>query len=77
MWIPVAVSLGFDQVLHPNALYPSLGIGVIGFAVSVWLYWLALRARNPNAAKWRKKMSGESIAAAYLTLDEIEKTQIQ
>lgn len=77
MWIPVAVSLGFDQVLHPNALYLSLGVGVIGLTVSVWLYWLALRPTNPNAAKWRTEMSGGSIAAAYVTLDEIEKACIQ
>ena len=77
MWIPVAVSLGFDQVLHPNALYLSLGVGVIGLAVSAGLHWLALRPANPNADKWRTKMSGESIAAAYRTLNEIEQTQIR
>ena len=77
MWIPVAVSLGFDQVLHPNAFYLSLGVGLVGIAVSVWLHWLALRPGNLNADTWRKKLSGESIAAAYLTLDEIEKARIQ
>ena len=77
MWVPVAVSLGFDQVLHPNALYPSLAVGVIGFSVSVWLFWRALRPANPTADQWKQKMSGESIATAYLTLDEIEKAQIQ
>ena len=77
MWIPVAVSLGFDAVLHPNALYPSLVVGVVGFVVSIWLYWLALRPGNPSAEFWRKKLAGESIATAYLTLDEIEKAQIR
>lgn len=77
MWIPVAVSIGFDQVLHPNALYLSLGVGVVGLAVSLWLHWLALRPGNQKAGDWRTKMSGESIAAAYRTLDEIEKAQIQ
>lgn len=77
MWIPVAVSLGFEEVLHPNALYLSLAIGVVGLAVSVGLYWLSLRPANPNADKWRRKLSGESIAAAYLALDEIEKAQIR
>ncbi|QDU89135.1 Serine/threonine-protein kinase PknB [Pirellulimonas nuda] len=77
MWIPVAVSLGFEQVLFPNALYLSLGVGVIGLAVSLWLHWRALRLGNPNADRWRTKMSGESIAAAYRTLDEIAKSQIQ
>ncbi len=77
MWIPVAVSLGFDQVLHPNALYPSLGVGVVGLAVSIWLNWLALRPGNPNAESWRTKLSGQSIASAYLALEEIEKAKIQ
>lgn len=77
MWIPVAVSLGFDQVLHPNALYLSLGVGVIGFSVSAWLNWLALRPANPKADQWRTKMSGESLAAAYLALDEIEKARVE
>ena len=77
MWIPVAVSLGFDIVLQPNALYPSLVIGVVGLAVSIWLYWLALRPENPSAESWKKKLAGECIATAYLKLDEIEKAQIQ
>ena len=75
--VPVAVSLGFEQVLHPYALYPSLAVGIVGFSVSAWLNWLALRPANPNADQWRTKMSGESLAAAYLTLDEIEKARVE
>ncbi|QEG37154.1 serine/threonine-protein kinase [Bythopirellula goksoeyrii] len=78
MWIPVAVALGFDAVvLYRNALVSSLVIGIVGFVASVWLYWRALRADNPSAESWRRKLSGESIAAAYLALDEIEKAQIR
>ncbi|TWT98052.1 Serine/threonine-protein kinase PknB [Botrimarina colliarenosi] len=77
MWIPVAVALGFDVVLHPNSLYPSLIIGIIGFGVSLGLYWRALRSGNPSAESWRRKLSGGSIATAYLALDEIKSAQIR
>ena len=77
MWIPVAISFGFDEILHPRALYPSLFIGVVGFATSLWLYWKALRPENPHAGSWRTKLAGGSIADAYLTLDEIEQAQVQ
>nr|WP_246114625.1 serine/threonine-protein kinase [Rubripirellula tenax] len=77
MWIPVCVAIGFDAVvLYRNSLVPSLVIGVVGFAVSVWLYWRALRSGNPSSERWRRKLSGESIAAAYVALDEIENAQI-
>ncbi len=77
MWIPVTVAIGFDAVMHPNSLYPSLVVGVLGFGVSLWLYWRALRSGNPSAESWRRKLSGNSIAAAYLTLDEIQNAQIR
>ena len=78
MWIPVVVALGFDAVvLYPQSLIVSLVVGSVGFAVSVWLYWRALRSSNPSSEWWRAKLSGESIAAAYLTLDEIENAQIR
>ncbi|TWU28182.1 serine/threonine-protein kinase [Bythopirellula polymerisocia] len=77
MWIPVAVALGFDAVVvYRNSLVPSLVIGIIGLVVSVWLYWRALRTGNASAESWRRKLAGESIAAAYLALDEIENAQI-
>lgn len=77
MWIPIPVCVGFDEVLYPNSLYPSLGIGVIGFTVSLVLFWLALRSGNPSAPYWRKRLAGRSISAAYVVLDEIEQAQIQ
>ncbi len=77
MWIPVSVAVGFDAVLHPNSLIPSLIVGVVGLFVSLWLYWRALRSANPSSESWRRKLSGESIAAAYLALDEIESAQIR
>lgn len=76
MWIPVSVAVGFDAVLLPYCLIPSLVIGIVGFGVSVWLYWRLLRSANTLAESWRRKLSGESISAAYLALDEIESAQI-
>jgi eukaryotic-like serine/threonine-protein kinase len=78
MWIPVCVAVGFDAVvLYPNALVPSLVVGAVGLVVSVWLYWRVLRSGNTSSEWWRKKLSGESIAAAYLTLDEIKNARIR
>lgn len=77
MWIPLTVAVGFDAVLLPYSLIPALVIGIIGFIVSVWLYLRVLRSSNPTAETWRRKLSGESIAAAYLALDEIEGAQIR
>ncbi len=78
MWIPVAVALGFDAVvLYANALIPSLVVGIVGFAVSVWLYWRVLRSANPAADTWRRRLAGGSITAAYLALDEIESAHIR
>ena len=78
MWIPACVALGFDVVvLNRNSLIPSLVVGIIGFVVSVWLYWSALRPSNTSSELWRRKFSGESIAAAYLALEEIEQARIR
>ncbi|MCP4859309.1 MAG: serine/threonine protein kinase [Fuerstiella sp.] len=77
MWIPACVAIGFDAVLHPNCLYVSLCVGVVGILVSGWLFRRVLKSDKPSAESWRKKLSGESIAAAYLALEEIENAQIR
>jgi len=77
MWIPVAVAVGFDGVLHPNSLILALVVGIVGFVASLWLYWLVLGSGNTSTESWRRKLSGESIAAAFLALDEIENAQIR
>ena len=78
MWIPVLVAAGFDAVvIYRNCLVPSLVIGVVGFIVSVWLCWRVLRSGNKSSESWRRKLSGKSIAAAHLALDEIENAQIR
>lgn len=78
MWIPVTVALGLDDVvLYANSLVVSLVVGIVGFIASVWLYWRALKSKTTSAESWRRKLSGESIAAAYLALDEIESAQIR
>ncbi|MDA8746301.1 serine/threonine protein kinase [Rubripirellula amarantea] len=77
MWIPVAVALGFDEVLLSGPLYISLAVGIIGFVVSVWFYWRAIRPANADSETWKTKLSGGSISAAYLALDEIENARIR
>lgn len=41
------------------------------------LYWRVLRSDNPSSESWKRKLSGESIATAYLALEEIESAQIR
>ena len=77
MWVPVAVAIGFDIVLHPNSLVGSLVVGVIGFLVSLWLYWRLLKSDSGSGENWKRKLSGESIRSAYMALDEIEMAQIR
>jgi serine/threonine-protein kinase len=78
LWIPLFVAVGFDAVvLYRNSLLPALVIGIVGLVVSLWLYWRVLRSGNTSSESWRRKLSGESIAAAYLALDEIENAQIR
>ncbi|MDM4018575.1 serine/threonine-protein kinase [Roseiconus lacunae] len=77
MWIPATVAFGFDAILHPNSLIPSLVIGVIGMGVSYWLYRRAQRPNRPSAESWRKRFAGHSLAEANSILSEIEQAQIQ
>ncbi|MFK8114039.1 MAG: serine/threonine protein kinase, partial [Rubripirellula sp.] len=77
LWIPACVAIGFDAVLHPSSLVVSLIVGVVGLAVSLWLYWLAVRPGTASSESRRQKLSGGSISAAYLALEEIENAQIR
>ena len=77
MWIPVSVAIGFDAVLYPECLYVSLIVGIVGLAISLWLYRRALRSGDDQANFRRSDLSGESIAGAHLLLDEIENAQIR
>jgi serine/threonine protein kinase len=77
MWIPVTVAVGFDDVLHPYSLIPSLVVGVIGLTVSCWLVRRVLRSESTSAEKWQKKLAGESIANAFQALTEIAEARIR
>ncbi|GAB5401869.1 MAG: serine/threonine-protein kinase [Aureliella sp.] len=77
MWLPTSVALGFDQVTHPNSLYVSLAVGIVGWVASVVLYCRVLRPGNPSAESWRQRLAGTSIAAASQSLDEIQAAGIQ
>lgn len=71
IWIPVVVAAGFDQVLHPNSLSPSLIVGMIGIVVSFGLYAMAMKSEH-----WRQKIGGRSVTNAERELTEIEQTNI-
>ncbi|MCP4505491.1 MAG: hypothetical protein GY826_03750 [Fuerstiella sp.] len=77
MWIPVCVAFGFDAVLHPNCLIPALFVGMVGIIVSGWLWARVIKSENASEANLRRKLSGDSITAAYLGLEEIDKAQIR
>ena len=77
MWIPVTVAIGFDGVLYPASLIPSLVVGVIGLGVSYWIFFRLIRTGNPSAERWRRRFSGESLANAFRALEEVEQAQIQ
>ncbi|MCA9059330.1 MAG: serine/threonine protein kinase [Planctomycetaceae bacterium] len=77
MWIPVCVAVGFDAVLHPFSLIPSLIIGILGLVVSVWVFWRVLTSKHPSAESSKRKLAGASIAAPHLALDEIEDANIR
>ena len=77
MWIPVLVTLGFDGALHPNSLWISLAVGVVGLVVSEFFYFRLLSSKNESAEKWRMELSGRSIRSAYRSLEEIEQAQIR
>ncbi len=76
LWVPFGVAIGFDEVLHPNSLWPAVGVGVVGSVVSVALYVMVLKSNKNSAETWRRKFSGESITNAYLALEEIEGAKI-
>ncbi len=77
MWLPVTVALGYDEVLHPNSLIPSLVIGFVGMVGSWWLYRRAMHAPREAAEAWKTRLAGKSIANAYAILQEIEQAQIR
>ena len=77
MWLPATVAAGFDDVLHPYSLIPSLIVGVIGLVATYWLYLRVQRPGSTSAEQWRKRFAGESIANAYVALGEMEQAHIQ
>lgn len=77
MWIPATVAIGFDGVMHPYSLIPSLLVGVVGLAVSLWFYLRVMRSDKASAEKWRTSFAGNSLANAYMVLNEIEQAQIR
>ncbi|MEM8734144.1 MAG: serine/threonine-protein kinase [Planctomycetota bacterium] len=77
MWIPATVAIGFDAVLYPASLWVSLGVGIVGLAISLGLYLRLLRSEAESAQKWQRGFQGESISNAMIALNEIEAANIQ
>lgn len=79
MWIPVSVAFGFDQVMHPSALWVSLAVGIFGFGISLWLHRRFTNqtkdGENANS-RWRAQIVGASLHSAHKTLCEIENASI-
>lgn len=76
MWLPIAVATGIDIVIHPSCLWPSLVIGIPGWAISLWLYRRMLNSNKSKDVNWQKHLVGTSLAKAYMTLEEIERAGI-
>lgn len=77
MWLPLAVTIGLDDVLHPYCLWPSLIVGIPGWIFSVWLFNRIIRSREGSDEMWQKAIIGLSLSRAYMTLKEIEQAQIE
>ncbi|MCB1100559.1 MAG: serine/threonine protein kinase, partial [Verrucomicrobiae bacterium] len=72
LWIPAAIGMGFDQMLWPQALWPSLIVGIVGlavcFGIAVWL----VRPNAKNRKKWLDAISAKSLVRARQALDELD-----
>ena len=76
MWLPVAVAIGFDQVMHPYCFWVALAVGIPGLLLSLWLHKRFVHSNQDPESRWQKHLIGESLSKAYMTLGEIERAQI-
>ena len=76
MWIPLGIALGFDHLMHPRSLYPSLAIGAIGFVVTTAIVMRAARSDRARGRFDQSSMAGSSIRHAFAHLEEIERLGI-
>jgi serine/threonine-protein kinase len=76
MWIPAAVCLGFDVVMQPNCLWPSLIAGCLGWFLFVLLHFQVNKSTSDRAIALRRQLSGHSISSALAALDQIEDANI-
>jgi len=77
LWIPLAVSLGFDAIALGPACWGSVLIGVVGIIVSAFFYLRLLSSEGQSANKCKEVLAGESLRDAYRALAEIEATEIR
>jgi serine/threonine-protein kinase len=77
MWIPAGLAAGFDQIMHPYCLVPSLIIGVTGLFVSLWLYGRVQKPSRKDSETWKSNFAGASLRNAFRLLDELAELRIQ
>ncbi|MEM6690344.1 MAG: serine/threonine-protein kinase [Planctomycetota bacterium] len=78
MWLPVCVTLGFDEVvIYAGSLVPSLVIGIPSLLISLWLYFRAEPKEEPAAEEWKRKTAAKSLREAMNQLDEMKAVNIQ
>lgn len=76
LWLPVAVALGGDFVMLPFSLWPSLLIGLVGWAFSWWAYRRWIHPGRDSATRWSAPRVGRSLSHAHATLDEMAQAGI-
>ena len=77
IWIPVAVSAGFDEIMHPRSFYPSVIVGMIGFGVSLLLVHRSVRTHRHHGNEDQSQLAAASLRTAFMQLNEIERTGIR
>ena len=77
MWLPVAVAMGFDVVMHPGCFWISLAVGIPGIAITGMILFWAMNSENAKENPWQKSLAGEGVSQADLTLKEIELANIE
>ncbi|MEO1618954.1 MAG: serine/threonine-protein kinase, partial [Planctomycetota bacterium] len=77
MWIPLAIAMGFDAMMYPGALLPSLAIGIVGWAVSLWIYFRTVNSKHSDLEMRKRNIAGSSFSNALKLLDEMVESGIR
>ncbi|MFT5403719.1 MAG: hypothetical protein ACI9DF_002557 [Verrucomicrobiales bacterium] len=72
LWLPAAIGMGFDQLLWPQVLWPSIIVGLVGLAVCFSVAGWLTRPNAKNRRKWQDTISGKSLVKARQALEELD-----